>query len=131
MSNNAKVGGVLAIVSGGLGAIGALSMLFVALALQYTSDEYVYHSNGYYYYPDDFWAFITVFYVVIGVIGLLLGALGIVGGIYALRRKRWGLALAGAIASCLTFLPCGVVAVVFVAMGRPEFAANQPSPPPL
>jgi hypothetical protein len=130
MSNNAKVGGVLSIVSGGLGVMGALSMLLVVLVLQYTSGEHIYYSNGY-YYPDDFFDFITVFYVVVGVIGLLLSALGVVGGIYALRRKRWGLALAGAIASCLTFLPCGVPAVVFVAMGKPEFSANHPSGPPL
>jgi hypothetical protein len=129
MSNNAKVGGVLSIVSGGIGVMGALSMLFVVLVLQYTSGDYIYYSNGY-YYPDDFWAFITIFYVVIGVIGLLLSALGIIGGIYALRRKRWGLALAGAIASCFTFFPCGVPAVVFVSMAKPEFSANHPSGPP-
>ncbi len=124
MSNNAKVGGVLSIVAGGVGVFWAVFLVFVNTWFEYST-----HVNESQY--DDFFSFIFFFYAVIGTIVLFISVLGIIGGIYALRRKRWGLALAGAIASCLTFLPCGVPAVVFVSMGKPEFSANNPSGPPL
>ena len=53
---------------------------------------------------------------------LILGIVAIVGGIYALKRRVWGLALAGAI--CSLFGPwfvLGVLAIIFVAMGKGEF----------
>jgi hypothetical protein len=129
MSNNAKVGGVLSIVAGGLGVIGAFFVLLFILALRYEFSVAPFYYYDY-YYPDEIFAFITLIYTVMGVIGLLLGALAVVGGIYALRRKRWGLALAGSIASCFTFFPCGVPAIIFVAIGKPEFSAIPPPGPP-
>jgi len=54
---------------------------------------------------------------------IILGIIAIVGGIYALRRKVWGLALAGSI--CALFWPgfiLGILAIIFVAMGKNEFA---------
>lgn len=51
----------------------------------------------------------------------------IVGGVFALKRRRWGLALAGCIcaifSSFLIFLnvPLGVAAIVLVVLGRGEF----------
>jgi len=53
----------------------------------------------------------------------LLGAMAIVGGAYAVRRKVWPMALAGAI--CALFPPqltiLGVLAIVFVVLGKDEF----------
>jgi hypothetical protein len=51
----------------------------------------------------------------------LLGATAIVGGIYALQRRNWGLALAGSICSlfCLWFV--GIPAIIFTVMGKEEF----------
>jgi hypothetical protein len=57
------------------------------------------------------------------IIGGCLGVLGIVavvGGISAIRRKRFGLSLAGAICALISGL-LGVLAVVFVALGKREF----------
>ena len=52
---------------------------------------------------------------------LILGILAIVGGIYALQRKTWGLALAGSI--CATFLGwfLGVPAIILTALSKKEF----------
>jgi hypothetical protein len=59
----------------------------------------------------------------LGLPAILLGVVAIVGGIFALRRRHWGLALAGAI--CAIFTPAsfvlGAVATVFVALARDEF----------
>ncbi len=53
---------------------------------------------------------------------LLLGVVAIVGGIFALKRKAWGLALAGGI--CALFPPyslLGILAIVFIALSKEEF----------
>jgi hypothetical protein len=53
---------------------------------------------------------------------IVLGIVAIVGGIYALRRRLWGLALAGSI--CALFGPwvlLGILAIVFVSLGKGEF----------
>ena len=57
------------------------------------------------------------------VTGLLvaLGIVAIVGDVCALRRKIWGLALAGSLCSFVFFFPLGIPAIVFTAMGKGEF----------
>ena len=53
---------------------------------------------------------------------ILIAILAIVGGIYALRRKLWGLALAGSIAALLSpSWILGVAAIVFTALSKNEF----------
>jgi hypothetical protein len=57
--------------------------------------------------------------------GLVLGVLAIVGGVSALRRKSYGLSLAGAICGLLSFFwILAILAVIFVAMGKREFGAE-------
>ena len=55
-------------------------------------------------------------------ISITVVILAIVGGIYALGRKRWGLALTGAICACFPIIPLGVLAIIFVSLGKKEFA---------
>jgi hypothetical protein len=69
-------------------------------------------------------------YVVIGVFLALLGALAIAGGIFALKRKRWVIALAGAIAGTITFFPCGIPAIILISMAKhDEFSTSKPPEP--
>jgi len=55
---------------------------------------------------------------------IILGIVSLVGGIFAVQRRIWGMALAGAI--CALFPPpviiLGILAIVFVALGKREFA---------
>lgn len=68
-----------------------------------------------------------------------LGTVAIVGGIYALRRDIWGLALAGSIALVglagyrllpiflidpVVFVIAGILSTIFVALGRGQFRAK-------
>ena len=57
------------------------------------------------------------------VTGLLiaLGIVAIVGGLCALKRRTWGLALAGSLCSFICAFPLGIPAIVFTAMGKGEF----------
>jgi len=53
---------------------------------------------------------------------IIFGVIAVVGGIYALRRRVWGLALAGSI--CAFFGPwglLGLLAIIFVSLGKGEF----------
>ncbi len=50
-----------------------------------------------------------------------LGIIAIVGGIYALKRRIWGLALAGSICALPAGFLFGILAIIFVIMGKGEF----------
>jgi hypothetical protein len=53
---------------------------------------------------------------------IVLGIVAIVGGIYALRRNVWGLALAGSICALIgPWFILGILAIIFVALGKGEF----------
>jgi len=55
---------------------------------------------------------------------IVIGIVAIVGGVFALRRRIWGLALAGAI--CALFPPpvvvLGILSIIFLALSKEEFA---------
>lgn len=50
----------------------------------------------------------------------LVGAISIAGGIYALRRRIWGLALAGSISSFLGSAILGIVVILFLVSDQPH-----------
>jgi len=52
---------------------------------------------------------------------IAVGILAIIGGVFTLRRRIWGLALAGAICAILTSLVLGIPAVILIVMARQEF----------
>jgi MFS family permease len=114
------VGGILSIVAGALGLLGGLTFLLVtAFASSIFNSSFGFNDLA--SSEEQFLTVMVVMYAAMGIIGLILGALGIVGGVFSIQRKRWGWALAGAIASSLSFLPLGVAAIVLVAMARTEF----------
>ncbi|MCD6599607.1 MAG: hypothetical protein J7L19_03445 [Dehalococcoidia bacterium] len=69
------------------------------------------------------WPFVGGLVVTATAVLLALSAVAIAGGVVALKRRVWGLALAGAI--CALLLPppfiLGVLAIVFVTIGKDEF----------
>ena len=68
------------------------------------------------------WFFGVPWVSVIGAPLIILGIIAIVGGTYALRRRIWGLALAGSI--CALIGPwglLGLLAIIFVSLGKGEF----------
>lgn len=127
MTNNARVGGILTIISGAFGVLGLVCSLFMALFMRFlfTMPQPIYGQP----FPPELINIMTAIYVAPGIICFLIGVLGIVGGIFALKRRHWGLALAGAIAGSITFFACGIPAIIFVTLGKPEFSARKPARP--
>lgn len=95
--------GVLAIVGGSFNILVALSLaMFMPIAASFPG------------------AFSTLGFI--GALFLGTGVVALIGGISAIRRKRWGLSLAGAICAIAppSFL-LGILSTVFIAMARDEF----------
>jgi hypothetical protein len=68
--------------------------------------------------------YIAPFIWVTGIPFAILGILSIVGGVFALSRKVWGMALAGSITSLFSpplFWLLGITAIVFTALSKNEF----------
>jgi len=60
--------------------------------------------------------------IVIGAVSLAFGIVALVGGIQAIRRRAWGLALAGSILALPSAVLLGILSIIFVSMGKKEFA---------
>ena len=59
--------------------------------------------------------------VPIAVVFAVKTILTIVGGICALQRRNWGMALVGAIAACVPLSLLGIVALILTALSRDQF----------
>jgi hypothetical protein len=124
------LGGVFSIVSGTVGILGALALILIVVLLGFvinteTGQEDLSQSDSY---------ITTVFLLFYGFIGLVyigLGVLGIIGGVFALQKKHWGMALTGAIAGAVTLFPCGIAAIIFVTLAKPEFSVPKPPEVPV
>jgi len=113
MENSAKktaipiIGGTLAIAAGGLKLLAFLGLLlysFFAIAPQ-----------------GNFRFNIGIISLLFGMILVILGILSIVGGLYALQRKHFGLAVTGAITAFLPFSLMGLASIILLSLSRNEF----------
>ncbi len=112
-TNKPTTAGILNIIAGALGLIWAIS-LFIGWGV--TSGVCVVPGG-----VGDIPEFVPGMILSWAIIALILAILAIVGGIYAILRKIWGLALAGSIAAILSFFPLGIPAIVFTAQSKDEF----------
>jgi len=68
------------------------------------------------------WLFWMPWFSAIGAPIIVVGIIAIVGGSYALKRRVWGLALAGSICALLgPWVILGILAIIFVSLGKGEF----------
>ena len=61
----------------------------------------------------------------VGIMLLVFGVIALIGGIYAIKRQKWGLALAGSILALPAGGILGILAIIFVSLGRREFSPCQ------
>jgi hypothetical protein len=118
-------GGVLSIISGALQIIGGgIASALVIIALIGSNLR---PFQGLPLLPGE-WSehvwFVGPIWVVIVLLGLVLGIVALAGGISALRRKSFGLSLAGAICALPSAI-LGILAIIFVAVSREEFEAKR------
>ena len=74
------------------------------------------------FYPDSEEETILIIFVVFFVILIATGIVAIIGGIKALNRNSWRLALAGAILSGILFTWfLGIPSIIFLSLSRKEF----------
>ena len=98
--------GILDIIAGSFGLIAALVFVFVGGVMRFMPDV-----------PT----FLFPIFAALAVPFAIIGILAIVGGVYALRRKIWGLALAGSIAAFFPSWILGLTAIVLTALSKNEF----------
>ena len=118
MDNKSQLAGIFSIVSGAIGVLGSFGIILFAFLM-----AYVFSNPEFFEVPsqaEGITTFIVAFYLAPGILLLLASALAVVGGVYALKKKYWGVALAGTIGA-LVFLPLGVAALIFISLGKDEF----------
>lgn len=101
------VGGILSIICGSFGIVVGLFVALLGGSITWLVGI----------------PFATRILALIGSPIIVLGIIAIVGGIYAIRKRAWGMALAGAICALLIPPPfiLGILAIVFITMGKDEF----------
>lgn len=139
MNNTAKLGGILSIIAGSFGVFYlALSLFFIYLFKFMAGQPEMFFpaapqpdgTNLPDAMPPEFLTFMSVFFLSWGIGFALTGILAVIGGISALNKKRWGLALVGAIAGTITFLPVGIPAIIYTTLAKPEFSRPAQSEAP-
>jgi len=119
-------GGALSIVAGAFKVIGGgamVALVTLGISLRVWLSSFLPGIAGG-WYGFERWAVVPIWLTVIGGLFLVLGIIAIVGGISAIKRKSFGLSLAGAICALIPLNLLGLLAVIFVALGKREFGAR-------
>ncbi len=113
-----QTAGILSIISGVVGLIGSLGII-IAIAVV----EPIGHLMGEWYV---YWHPINVASILwaIEIPVLICNMLALIGGIFAVQRKFWGMALTGSIATFLPLWPFGLASVILTSLSRDEFGAE-------
>jgi len=107
--------GILDIISGSFGLFAGMILLVLGTL---GSEILRFFEVG---IPEISPAVILALFSAVAVPLAIAGILAIVGGIYAIRRKMWGLALAGSIAAFFPSWLLGIAAIVFTILSKKEF----------
>lgn len=129
-----SAGGIISIVAGVSQIIGGLLLVAPMLLPEWFmySERLVLGAMVIPLLRDFLWVYVTYAYGLFEAVGLVavaagvgvLSILAIIGGISAIRRKWFGLSLAGAICALLAGI-LGILAGVFVVLGKREFKAKE------
>jgi hypothetical protein len=117
LTGKPKIAGILLISMGSVAIVGMLLGAFIL----WTFSEGVAEGYG---TPGN--APLSII-LAIGLILAIPGIIALIGGFNALKRQRWGLALAGSICAMLYFNVIGIPAMVILLSSRNEFAAKKVS----
>ena len=114
-TSKATVAGILDVVSGISGLVGGIPLLVLALV----------GSGVLATIPDPEVRPLALapmaLFLPLAILCFVSGIVAIAGGIAALGRRRWGMAVVGSIAAVFGFFPLGILAVIFTVLAEPEF----------
>ena len=113
--------GILSIVNGSFCLLGFLGVIIAIIVL--SASSYWQDLINPEIYPMTI-GFLVIISVIAAIFLLIIGLLALLGGISALQRKRWGLALAGSIVGifCNSAI-LGILSLIFLAMSKDEFTS--------
>jgi len=118
MVQKATVAGVLDVVAGISGLVGGIPLLALALV----------GSGVLTALPEAELRALAIIplalFLPLAILCFFSGLIAIAGGVAAMNRRRWGLALAGSIAAVFGFFPLGIAAVIFTILAEPEFRSE-------
>jgi hypothetical protein len=105
------VAGILIIVSGVTGLIAVFGLI---IAIIVTGGFNISET-------EQIPTFVPVLLTGIAIPLAVVSILSLVGGIYAVQRKKWRLALAGSISVIFASIPVGIAATILTALSKDEF----------
>ena len=108
-TNKPQIGGILAMVSGALGLLGTISYWIGIDDL------------GRGFSKGDVPPFVPSIILGMPIPSLIIALLALVGGIFALKRRRWTWSLIGTIAATLSFILLGIPSIILIALSKDEF----------
>jgi hypothetical protein len=116
-------GGILSIIGGAFEVIGGVIMVVLTM-----STGILLRLALLPFPPGDWFERIIpvlpTWLLIVGGPILVLGIIAIIGGVSALRRKSFGLSLAGAICALPSHI-LGILAIIFVSLSKKEFEAEK------
>lgn len=125
-------GGVLSIIAGAFRVIGGAGIAVVCGTgwLPRIGELPCFQNGGFPFaigawVPWESLTWLSVGGVVTGIVLGILGIIAIAGGISAIKRRSFGLSLAGAICAFIPFHLLGLLAIIFVSLGKKEFEAKE------
>lgn len=110
--------GILNIVAGAGGVIGGIVLIFYGVLLNWMGGTY---DGGTPYWGEATTQFMLALFAILGVVVLIMGILTIIGGVYTLKRKKWGFGLASSIMAILLSVVLGILSTIFIAQSKNEF----------
>ena len=108
------VAGILDIIAGALTVIGGFIYLIIG-GSSYAIFSDIASTN------EEYILIFSAIFIAIAILLIIIGILAIVGGVFALRKRIWGLSLAGSIAALFPFWPLGIASIVFTALSKNDF----------
>jgi len=117
-----SAGGILSIIVGAFEVIGGgimVALISLGIPLRLSCLPFHPHFGG-----ACGMRIFPICLIVMGGLLLVLGIIAIAGGVSAIRRKSFGLSLAGAICALIPLNLLGLLAVIFVSLGKREFGAE-------
>ena len=103
-----RIGGILTIISGIIASAGAVNYAIGFIGVSGLG-------------KGDIPPFVPSIIFGVPILSIVIGIFALVGGILAMRRKKWKWSLAGSIAGILSVLPLGIPAIILISLSKDEF----------